>query len=258
MIDVDITTRGTVSAEERSRASERLANLDHWVPDPVLGARAVLIYEPNPRVERRARAEAEIDVNGRLVCGRVAAATMGQAIGDLADQLERQLQGFSERRARMRRRAPESAAGEWRHGAWRAPRPDYFPRPGEERELIRRKTFALEPLDPLQAVVEMLDLDHDFYLFRDAHTGADAVVYRRDDERMGLIDHVGTHERQAADDGLVHERSRLAGPIELDAAISEMNLLSHRFMFFLDASTGRGNVIYMRCDGHYGLIEPAV
>ena len=258
MIDVDITTRGTVSEEERRRASERLAHLDHWVPDPVLGARAVLIHEHNPRVERPARAEAEIDVNGRLVCGRVAAATMEQAIGDLADQLERQLQDFSERRARMRRRAPEPAAGEWRHGAWRASRPAYFPRPADERELIRRKTFALHPLDSLQAVVEMLDLDHGFYLFRDAHTGVDAVVYRRDDGRMGLIDHADTDQRQSADDGLVHERSRLAGPIELDAAISEMNALSHRFMFFLDASTGRGNVIYMRHDGHYGLIEPAV
>ena len=258
MIDVDVTTKGTVSEEEVSLAGERLAHLDERVHDPVLGARVMLRAESNPRLERPARAEAELLVNGRRVCGRVAAVTMPQAIGELADQLERQLNDFSDRRERLRRRAPGSAPGEWRHGIWSAPRPAYFPRPAQERQVIRRKSFALEPLDPLQAVAEMLDLDHAFYLFRDAQGDTDAVVYRRDDERIGLIEQGGTDELTPQDDGLVRERSRHADPITLETVISEMNALSHRFMFFLDADSGRGNVIYMRYDGHYGLIEPAV
>jgi hypothetical protein len=28
-------------------------------------------------------------------------------------------------------------------------------------------------------------------------------------------------------------------------------------MYLTDAASGRGNVIYMRYDGHYGLIKPA-
>lgn len=253
MIDIDITTRGEVSEEDSNGARQRLADLDRHVPDPVLGARLMLRCEPNPRLERPARAEVELDVNGRLVCGRVAAATMSQAISELAEQLERQLEEFSDRRARLQRRASQPAAGEWRHGTRQGPRPSYALRPAEERELIRRKTFAVEPVDPLQAVADMLDLDHDFYLFRDALAGADAVVYRRDDGRIGLI----AHGSRSDEDELVHEVSRLSGPITLQAAISEMDALSHRFMFFLDAGTGRGNVIYVRYDGHYGLIEPA-
>jgi len=53
------------------------------------------------------------------------------------------------------------------------------------------------------------------------------------------------------------ERSRLSTPIDLDAAVSEMNAVDHRFVFFENATTGRGNVIHRRYDGHYGLIEPA-
>ncbi|MEV7189390.1 sigma 54 modulation/S30EA ribosomal C-terminal domain-containing protein [Kitasatospora sp. NPDC093102] len=29
------------------------------------------------------------------------------------------------------------------------------------------------------------------------------------------------------------------------------------FVFYTDAATGRGNVLYHRYDGHYGLITPA-
>ncbi len=258
MIDFAITTRGQVSEGQRALAHERLAHLDRFVPDPILGARAMLSLQANPSLERPARAEAEIDVNGHLVCGRVAAETMSQAIGELAGRLERQLDDFDKRRMARQRRPPTPGDGEWRHGAWSPPRPSYLPRPAPERQLIRRKTFALNAMEPRRALAEMLDLDHDFYLFRDSLTGDDAVLYRRDDGKIGLIgtpDAVRSHPVQ---DGIVPQASRNASPITLDAAIEEMNALSHRFMFFLDADSGRGEVIYMRYDGHYGLIEPAV
>ena len=35
-----------------------------------------------------------------------------------------------------------------------------------------------------------------------------------------------------------------------------MNAVGHRFLFFENAATGRGSVLYRRYDGHYGLIEP--
>ena len=256
MIEFDIVAEGDISQEEKTHAAERLAPLDRCVPMPVLGARVMLRHERNPRLELPARAEAELNVKGRVVCCRVAAHTVPQAVDELARNLERQLEEFGERRLRLLRTSPRRSAGEWRHGSWSAPRPPYFPRAVGERELIRRKTFALEPLDPGQAVAEMLDLDHAFYLFRDAQTGADSVVYRRDDGRIGLIEQDGALESRPAD-GAVRETSRFREPIALDVAISEMNALSHRFMFFTDADTARGNVIYMRYDGHYGLIEPA-
>jgi ribosome-associated translation inhibitor RaiA len=258
MIDVAVTTRGEVSAQEKEQARERVAQLDRFVPDPVLAGRVMLRAEPNPRLEHPARAEAELDVNGRLVCGRVSAPTMGQAIAQLAETLERQLEDFSARRTRRQRQQHRPADGEWRHGNWSPPRPAYLRRPTAERELLRRKTFAVEPLDPLQAVGEMLDLDHDFYLFRNARTDSDAVLYRRDDGGLGLIEQPEAEVTVPAQehDWLTHETSRFSTPIALESAISQINELGHRFLFFRDADGGRGKVLYMRYDGHYGLVEP--
>ena len=257
MIDAAVTARGKVTDAQKDHARERVGALDRCVSDPVLGARVMLRCERNPRLERPARAEAELNVNGHMLRGRVASATMSQAIDQLGTHLERQLHGFVDRRARLERRAGEPRLGEWHHGASSPLHPSFHPRPVEERSIVRRKTFALGAIDPLQAIGDLLDLDHDFYLFHDAETGADAVVYHRDDGRIGLIYPDATRQRLPAGEGPVWETSRFSEPITLEAAVAEMNALAHRFMFFINAETARGNVIYLRYDGNYGLIEPA-
>jgi ribosome-associated translation inhibitor RaiA len=155
--------------------------LDRYVSDPVLAARVMLRCERNRRLERPARAEAELHVNGHMLSGRVACATVSQAIDLLGTHLERQLHDYVDRRARRERRAGELPPGEWHHGASSPPRPSFYPRPVEERSIVRRKTFALGAIDPLQAVAELLDLDHDFYLHGgDAgHTTERRVIWAR-------------------------------------------------------------------------------
>ena len=39
-------------------------------------------------------------------------------------------------------------------------------------------------------------------------------------------------------------------------AIERLNADGERFVFFANQATGRGNVLYHRYDGHYGLITP--
>ena len=80
-------------------------------------------------------------------------------------------------------------------------------------------------------------------------------LYRRDDGHLAIIE---PPEAAAARDGLPRERSRYSEPMELDTALAEMDQVDHRFLFFANAESGRGNVVYLRYDGHYGLIEPAV
>jgi hypothetical protein len=45
--------------------------------------------------------------------------------------------------------------------------------------------------------------------------------------------------------------------LSVEEAIEHLDLVSEPFVFFVNAATGRGNVAYLRYDGHYGLIEPA-
>ncbi len=252
-----VTTRGHVPAELAEHVRTQIAPLERLVNAPILDAHVVLMQEENPRIERSARAEAEIDVNGHIVRGRVAEEDMRHAVDRLAEHLARQLRAFADRQVAVHRRSRRPSAGSWRHGQWSPPRPGYFPRPVEDRAVVRRKSFSLDAMPAAEAAELMEDLDHDFLLFHDSETGADAVIYVRDDGRLGVIEPAGTARPRALGEAGTSEESRLSEPIALAAAVAEMNELHHRFLYFVNAETGRGNVIYLRYDGHYGLIEPA-
>jgi len=258
MIDIDVTTRGEVPDEAREHAVERVGRLERLIDSPQIRAHVVLTEEANPRIERPSRAEAEINLNGPAVRASVADIEMGGAINQLTARLERQLRRLVDRRADRARSSAESAPGEWRHGDLGSNRPERLRRDPEEREIVRRKTFATRPLSVAEAADEMELLDHDFYLFTEVETGTDAVCYHRDDGRIGVIGPRGIGWEGTEDaDGIVREETRVSGATALADVLAEMGELNHRFMYFVNESSGRGNAIYLRYDGHYGLIEPA-
>ena len=45
-------------------------------------------------------------------------------------------------------------------------------------------------------------------------------------------------------------------PMDVDDAITQMELLGHNFFLFLNAETNTMNVLYRRNDGAYGLLQP--
>jgi len=45
-------------------------------------------------------------------------------------------------------------------------------------------------------------------------------------------------------------------PMSIDEAITRMDMLGHDFFVFNNSETGEANVVYLRNDGHYGLLEP--
>jgi ribosome-associated translation inhibitor RaiA len=258
LVNVEVTTRGAVAPGAAELASEKLAELESAVGRPLGGARVVLLEEQNRRIPQSSRAEGEVWLDGKPIRGRVAAESMAQAVNDLAERLQQQLRRHVDRLIARKRRPAEVAEGEWHRAAWTPPRPPRSWRAPGERVVIRRKTFALEPVDAAGAAAEMSALDHDFYLFHDAETDADSVIYRRDDGRLAVIaPQDASGPAGSGQDDVVRERSRYSGPLALDDAVSKMDALNHRFLFFIDAASGRGAVLYLRYDGHYGLIEPA-
>ncbi|MCL2873743.1 MAG: ribosome-associated translation inhibitor RaiA [Defluviitaleaceae bacterium] len=59
----------------------------------------------------------------------------------------------------------------------------------EVRSAIKKiKRFALKPMDPEEAVMEMDLLGHDFFMFRNSNTDEINVVYSRKDGEYGLIE----------------------------------------------------------------------
>ena len=58
----------------------------------------------------------------------------------------------------------------------------------EESKIVRTKRFAIKPMDPEEAVMQMELLGHDFFVYMDADTSDVNVVYKRKDGQYGLIE----------------------------------------------------------------------
>ena len=60
-----------------------------------------------------------------------------------------------------------------------------------ELRIVKTKRFHLGPLSPPEAALKMDLMGHGFFFFINSTTGRSAVVYRRDDGAVGLIDEAG-------------------------------------------------------------------
>ncbi len=58
----------------------------------------------------------------------------------------------------------------------------------DEIQIIRSKRFAVKPMYPEDACVQMELLGHNFYVFRNAETDEVCVVYKRKGNTYGLIE----------------------------------------------------------------------
>ena len=257
-LEVNVATTGQVPEAVKQYAADKVTALVRYTRRPILFAQVRLVLDTKPSLERPALAEATLDVNGRPVRAHVAAHDLLEAVDLLEERLRRRLDRQAHHHDGARRRSPVAQPGEWRHGDLPTQRPEYYDRPVEEREVVRHKTFALEPMTCDEAAFDLDMLGHDFYLFTDLDRGADSVVFHaEDDHHLELM--------QASDTTVVP--GDCAVPIvanqhhpptlTLTEAEERLDAGNERFVFFVSAETGRGNVVYRRYDGHYGLITPA-
>jgi hypothetical protein len=121
---------------------------------------------------------------------------------------------------------------------------------------MRRKSYTLAAVTPGQAAAEAELLDYDFHLFTEKSTGEDAVVYRSGTGYGLALAH--SQPGRLAPIGPSIEVIPVPAPrLTVAEAVSWLAAVSEPFLFFRDAETGRGNVIYLRYDGQFGLIAPA-
>lgn len=121
---------------------------------------------------------------------------------------------------------------------------------------MRRKSYALARQTPDEAIADAELLDYDFHLFTERSTGEDGVVYRiRDGYRLALAQPGSGRLGPLAP--AITVRKMPAPRLSVGEAIARLEATDQPFLFFINSETGRGNLIYHRYNGHYGLIEPA-
>ncbi len=128
----------------------------------------------------RQRVELTLFVNGMILRAEAETPDLYASVDDAVDRLERRIRKFKTRiNRRARRTAVEvpAAAGTEEE-------------PEEEMRIVRVKQFAVKPMGPEEAVLQMNLLGHDFFVFRNADTGEVNVVYRRRGGGYGIIEPV--------------------------------------------------------------------
>jgi putative sigma-54 modulation protein len=129
-----------------------------------------------------------VHVNHHLVKGTAAAAEHAVALDLALDKVEHQMRRLHERR--VRRRNGNRPRGDI--GATALPAS-----PGSDEAdavtpmIVKTKQFEVKPMDPEEAALQMELLGHDFFVFRSTENGRAAVLYRRRDGALGLIEVAG-------------------------------------------------------------------
>jgi hypothetical protein len=255
-VQVQAETQGAVPAGVPSFAAHQVSSLLQMAPEPVLFARVKLIMAADPAVERPAIAQVNIDLNGRLIRAQAAGETMREAIHHACDRLRLRIQRAARNWAAIRGGQPVPGPGEWRHQSRPARLLPYFPRPPQERIVVPHKSYASSHETPDDAVADAELLDYDFHLFTEKSTGEDSVIYRSGDGYRLALAHPRTRRLGLADPSITI--SQTAAPrLSTARAIARLEATGQLFLFFVNTETGRGNLIYHRYDGHYGLTSPA-
>jgi putative sigma-54 modulation protein len=134
-----------------------------------------------------------VHLKRNFVKAHATASEPATALDLVIDKIEHQVARIKEKRVtrshagRRNRVAPGVDAGLAYDGASDAD--------DEEERLVDRivktKQFTMKPMVPEEAALQMDLLGHDFFLFTNSENGHAAVIYRRRDGNLGLIETIG-------------------------------------------------------------------
>jgi ribosome-associated translation inhibitor RaiA len=253
-----LQTRGSVTPQEADYARAKVAAAVQVARDPVLHVRVRLTVLADPALERPALAQVNVDLNGRPVRAQAARPTLTEAVDEVQQRLrDRLLRSAGDWQA-IRGSRPVEEPHEWRHESLPAERPAYFPRPVEERQVVRHKTFTVGRATVEEAAFDRDMLGYAFHLFTEDGSGVDSVLYDAADGsglRLAQVD--PRPELVTPGEVPVAVSPHPAPQLSVEGATARLGTTGWPFVFFRDAASGRGAVAYHRYDGDYGLLVPA-
>src|SRR5205807_7351532 len=181
---MDVSIRGRnleLSESLRAAAQEKVNRLTRFL-DSVDHAEVQFYEERNPRISARDVCEVTIKAHSHLIRAKAAGADAVSALDRAVDKVEHQIERLKGKligRSHPRRHGSVHSVGQEPE--------EEEPDDGQAR-IVKTKQFPIKPMTPEEAALQMELLGHDFYFFTNADTERAAVVYRRNDGDIGLID----------------------------------------------------------------------
>lgn len=181
-MEITVSARHTeVSSALRMAVEEKISRLSRFL-EGMDRADVHFTQERNPRIADKEVCEVTLEGHGHHVRCKVAAPDGFAAIDAAVAKLEHQLYKLKNK-VQKRRQHSERANG--KVGMASAPDEDGEP---EGPRIVKSKQYDLKPMTPDEAVLQLDLVAHDFWFFTNAETGRAAVLYRRQDGDLGLID----------------------------------------------------------------------
>lgn len=125
----------------------------------------------------RHKAEVLLKANGMLIQAEGVTGEIYSSIDEVVEKLQRQVKKF-----KGKTRASRKGEGK----AKEAPPVELSPE--KTVAIIKRKRFAMKPMTPEEAAMQMDLLDKNFFVFTNDQSGDINVIYRRNDGDFGLIE----------------------------------------------------------------------
>lgn len=203
-MQVTVSRRHTeISDNLRVMAEEKIGRLARFV-EGLDHAEVHFSEHKNPRIADKEVCEVTIEGHGHHVRCKVQAPDGYQAIDKAYDKLEHQLHKLKTKLTKRYHGSPKRVKKADSLGAVIAPPTEdelaALAEADAETEaeqagtahdgsrIVKSKRFAMFPMSPEEAVDRMELIGHGFFFFTNADTSRAAVVYRRDDGQVGLID----------------------------------------------------------------------
>ena len=174
----------------RGEIERKLTRLDRKL-HPESEANVELIAHASHASESAHVAEVTLVSNGHVMRSTSTGATPMAAFDGVLDKLERQIVRTKERPGSVRKRHSDEIASVLHREALGTIEPTAYNVPDDGRPaVVKVKRFDMLPMFEEDAIAQMEELGHAFFVFLDAETDAVAVLYRRRDGSYGVIEPV--------------------------------------------------------------------
>jgi len=198
-VDVSISARHlAVTPRLEEVVHEKIGSLDRFL-EGLDHAEVHFAEERNPRIEEKEFCEVVVEGHGHHLRAKVHARDPFSAVDQATLKLERQIRKLRTKMQRHRKAKGASVRHFDAEALLDAPLPETPPAYSEGvaedeepmPEIVKSKRFYLAPMTPDDAVLKMDLLGHGFFFFINKDTNRSAVIYKRDDGDIGLIDEAG-------------------------------------------------------------------
>ncbi|HEX2575139.1 MAG TPA: ribosome-associated translation inhibitor RaiA, partial [Aquihabitans sp.] len=195
-VQVTVSRRHTeVSDSLRIMAEEKIGRLARFI-DGLDHAEVHFWEHKNPRIADKEVCEVTIEGHGHHVRCKVQAPDGFQAVDKAYDKLEHQLHKLKTKLRHRYQGAPKAKKGVDSLGAVITLPEEPAAPPADDGDepvvvgtrIVKSKRFAMFPMTAEEAAERMDLIGHGFFFFTNVETSRAAVVYRRDDGQVGLID----------------------------------------------------------------------